>query len=65
MLQIHALGMWIELSRERSADVGLFIECLAQVQAAKKKFIGGWGMKPGNLNGSCVRDPVAGALEFD
>ena len=24
-----------------------------------------WGMKPGNLNGSCVREPVAGALEFD
>ena len=27
--------------------------------------IGGWGAQPGNLNGSCVRDPVAGALEFE
>ena len=27
--------------------------------------IGGWGAQPGNLNGSCVRDPVAGALELD
>ena len=27
--------------------------------------IGGLGVKPGNLNGSCMRDPVAGALEFD
>ena len=26
--------------------------------------VGGW-YEPGNLNGSCVRDPVAGALEFD
>ena len=26
--------------------------------------VGGWS-EPGNLNGSCVRDPVAGALEFD
>ena len=24
-----------------------------------------WGMKPGNLNSSCVRNPVAGALEVD
>ena len=22
-------------------------------------------VRPGNLNGSCVRDPVAGTLEFD
>ena len=28
-------------------------------------YIGGWGAQPGNLNGSCVRDPVAGALELD
>ena len=29
--------------------------------------IGGWGgeSKPGNLIGSCVRDPVAGNLELD
>ena len=26
--------------------------------------VGGW-VRPGNLNGSRVRDPVAGALEFD
>ena len=27
--------------------------------------IAGGETEPGNLNGSCVRDPVAGALEFD
>ena len=27
--------------------------------------IGGWGVsQPGNLNGSCVHDPVAGVLEL-
>ena len=26
--------------------------------------VGGF-VQPGNLNGSCERDPVAGALEFD
>ena len=28
-------------------------------------WVGGWGVsQPGNLNGSCVHDPVAGVLEL-
>ena len=34
-------------------------------QYLTETMIGAWGIKPGNLNGSCVRDAVAGALEFD
>ena len=38
-------------------------EPFARLSGTKSE-VGGWS-EPGNLNGSCVRDPVAGALEFD
>ena len=58
-------GWWVEYFQVlwlRGVLGGVCSDFLATGNGGSE--VGGWS-EPGNLNGSCVRDPVAGTLEFD
>ena len=55
--------MWLRASHAHSS-VHTIVGDLANWTSETSSEVGGC-VRPGNLNGSCVRDPVAGGLEFD